>query len=204
MEKAEPIYPDAIYRCFEGNDAECWARCLDGKIDVLETNIYQFTGILTGPSKFFLKKEECLDRILAEGAGIIINRKQLPLCNPDFKYNKKTFLKKDSRFSYNELDQQSADGKTYKLFQDYDMGARGWAIFTVKSGSRVKVINEDHNDNIRDWTLTEKFLEEMNFNVNLKYLERLNHDFYKGAYEPTKEDFQKDFHINDEGKIKKA
>jgi len=194
--------PDAIYRCFLGvADAECWARYHKGKIDVFSQHIYTFSGFGHVPL-FTRKHEECLERVLTEGAGLCLNRKEVRLC--DESYNR--FSQKDSRFAYDNNDLISIDGKTYKLFQDHDDGARGWAIFTVKPKKYIKIINEDHCDNVSDWMMENNmgFLKNLDFKINFKYLNRHNHKFHETTYEPTPRDFEEDFHIDEKGKRKKA
>ena len=198
--RAKITHLNAIYRIFQANDgdAECWARYDEGAIDIISRHAYHYAGLLTGPSRFNLIQEKSLDRVLAEGAGIIINRKVMPLCDGSYDSDK-GFPKNDPRFAYTDADQESVDGKTYKLFQDYDQGARGWAIFTVKPRSKINVVYEDHNDNIRDWMLSPRFIIKLGLDLNLKYLWREDQDFYDKPYRPTEEDFKQDFHVDADG-----
>jgi hypothetical protein len=185
-----------IYRRFLGNggDAECWAKYNGQSIEIL----LQHSFSIFSPDSYFRSQERVLDNILEEAAGIIINRQEIML--PD---NYNYFDPSLKIFSYTSMDKASNDGKTYKLFAQHD-GGRGWSVLTVKAGKRVKVLMEDHNDNVRDYILNGDFLKENGFNINLKYLMRYNVDFYKSPYKPTREDFIKDFHIDEKGKIKKA
>ncbi len=198
-------YSDAIYRCFFGQgDEECWARYYKGKIDVFSQHVYYFSGLGTVPL-FTINQEKCLDRVLTEGAGLNPNREEVKLCNGSYDFQK-GFSQKNPKFEFSEEDISSLDGKTYKLFQDHDDGARGWAIFSVKPKKRARVIYEDHCSNVRDWMMENNmaFLKELGFNVNFKFLKRYNHDFYEKDFIPTKEDFESDFHINEKGRKKKA
>ncbi len=201
LSPARIAYPNAIYRRFSGpgGDSECWARYVDGNISVISNKVYHFTGF-GAPSEFHLDQEKSLDKVLAEGAGIIINRKELKLCDESYK----SFSPKSPKFAYRPSDRQSLDGNTYKLFQDYDDGAKGWAIFTEKNKTKVLVLMEDHNCNVRDWMLSDEFLKQMGFKLNLKTLWRLNHNFYEQEYVPNRKDFLKDYHVDEKGKIKKA
>ncbi len=196
------VHSNAIFRVFSYGDTECWARYDEHRIKILLQHTFSFTGFQTTPHIFHVNTEKTLDRILAEGEGIMINRKVLRLCNGSYD-SSDVFPENDSRFAYTKKDKKSADGKTYKLFQDYDNGARGWAIFIVKNRSHVEVIREDHNDNIRNWMCSPDFLSELGLSINLKYLQRENHDVHKPYY-PTEEDFREDSHINEKGKKEKA
>ena len=198
-------FSDAIYRCFLGvADAECWARHHNGEIEVFSQHVYHFSGF-GHVSSFSRHQEECLDRVLTEGAGLALNSKELKLLDGSYDFGGK-FPNKDLRFAYTEEDFVSIDGKTYKLFQDHDGGARGWALFTVRPKNRVKVLYEDHCDNVRDWMLADNlaFLKELGLDVNFKFLDRHNHEFYEAEFVPTVTDFESDFHINEKGRKKKA
>jgi hypothetical protein len=190
-------YPDAIYRCFENGDAECWARYDNGKIEIFSQHTYNFIGFGHVPY-FTIKQEECLDRVLHEGAGLALNAIEIPLCGNGYL----TITEKSPIIKYTKTDIKSIDGNTYKLFQDHDDGARGRAIFTVKSKDKVKILYDDHCDNVRDWMKESNlsFIKELGFKVNFKFLHRQNHDFYTSQYKPAVEDFKKDFNINEKGK----
>lgn len=195
-------YSDAIYRCFLGiGDAECWARYDGEKIEVFSQHVYQFLGFGRVPP-FIIKQEECLDKVLLEGAGLALNRKEVKLC--DGSYDDK-FSQKDPKFAYTKEDVVSVDGKTYKLFQDHDDGARGWALFTVKPKTKVRVLHEDHCGNVKDEMLRDNldFLSDLGLNINFKFLDRYNHEFHESKYIPTPKDFKEDFNINEEGKKEK-
>lgn len=188
-----------VYRCFtDGGDGQTWARYDGENIEILLQQTFTFMGF-GGVHPYHKRQEEVLDTILEEGAGIYLNRKELRLCDGSYdSYN--SFPQKDPKFAYTDEDKPSDDGKTYKLFQDYDDGARGWAILTVKPKKRVKVLSEDHNDNVREY-ISDEFLGEVG--LNFKSLRRWNCED-ASKYQPTVEDFTSDFHRDEDGKKEAA
>ncbi len=194
-----------IYRCFVGEDAECWAKCLGGKIHVADSFRFQLNmGSIfdmlvggSGPNIFFLKQEANVYSWLLEGAGIYINRKTVVLCNhhrpQDINYENP---EPDIIRMLSRNDRVSADGNCYKLFQDYDGGARGWAYFVKVNKNGVEILDSDHNDNVRerlrDWA---QGISHFDF----KILGRYDHNFYEKPYPITVEDFLEDFHVDEDG-----
>jgi len=192
-------HSDAIYRCFLGYNsyAECWARYENEKIEVISNHVFDFVEF-ENVKPFRQKQEYILEKVLREGAGLVLNTKEVKLCDGG-SYNE-NFSSKYSKFAFEDTDIPSIDGKTYKLFLDLDDGARGWAILTVKPKKRVRVLYENHADNLRYCLIDNdmEYVKKLGFNINFKQLLRDNHDFYKEAYIPTKEDFEEDFHIDEE------
>ena len=71
-------------------------------------------------------------------------------------------------------------------------------------GKRKTRLLEDHNDTVRDMMLEEKFFRDNKFKINYRILWRENQSFFESQYAPTPADFKKDFHIDENGKKRKA
>lgn len=194
----------AIYRCFHGaGDDECWAQYApdpgnpgSGSVDILLRHSFS----IYSPDSYFRSKERMLESILKSACGVVINRQEVDLPDAFDGYSSLSSICR-SLFAFAPTDVVSDDSRTYKIFAHHD-GGRGYALFLIKHGKRIDHYLEDHIDTVRDKMLSEKFLKDNSLKVDLKYLLRSDADCTQ--YEPTAEDFEKGFHVDEKGRRKKA
>jgi hypothetical protein len=191
-------HQDALFRCFYSEDSQRWAMYKDGEIEAMPQNVYRFLGF-GSVSPYTIRQQAQLEKVLLEGVGLALNPEEVILCDGSYdSYGE--FDPDNPKFEFSRSDLVSIDGVTYKLFHDHDNGARGWALFVAKSNEGYDLLAEDHCDNVWDRLEDPKYIEALGFKSNFKFLRRDNFEFWERNYEPTKEDFEEDFHLDENGK----